>query len=69
MKKQYITPETSTVYVNLCSTVLDQGVFGDWSKGAAGGDDTGFGDAKENTLVEEEEVLPTQPNLWGDEED
>jgi hypothetical protein len=29
----------------------------------------GDSDAKESNQVEEEEILPTQPNLWGDEED
>lgn len=68
MKKKYIIPETHTVTVNLISSMLEPG-YGNWSQGAAGGDDPGFGDAKENNLVEEEEILPTQPNLWGDEED
>lgn len=69
MKKHYISPETTAVKVKLYSSVLDDAPYADWSKGAYGGDTPGYGDAKESAVVEEEEVLPTQPNLWDDEED
>lgn len=69
MKKHYISPETTAVKVKLYSSVLDDAPYADWSKGAYGGDTPGYADAKESAVVEEEEVLPTQPNLWDDEED
>ena len=68
MKKHYISPETTAVKVKLYSSVLDDAPYADWSKGAYGGDTPGYADAK-SAVVEEEEVLPTQPNLWDDEED
>ena len=65
MKKTYKKPYTEKVNVNLIGTVLDKP-----NPGCAGYSvETNEVDAKESTLVEEEEVLPTQPNLWGDEED
>ena len=50
MKKIYKTPITETVNVRLYSSILQdgQGNLGEWSKGAAGGDEEGWGDAKEN---------------------
>jgi len=51
MKKKYITPETQTVNARLDSSVLDEGAFGKWSQGAAGGDEPGWGDAKENSDI------------------
>lgn len=65
MKKIYKKPSAEVVNVKLLGSVLDDPstpVFG-------GSKETDDGDAKENTLVEEEEILPTQPNLWDDEED
>ena len=67
MKKKYIAPAAEVVNVHLISSVLnDELPFG-------GDSIVGTGmDAKENTAgVEEDEGLinPTQPNLWGDEED
>jgi hypothetical protein len=65
MKKIYKKPSAEVVNVKLLGSVLDDPnpQPGGWSK------QTLNGDAKENNLVEEEEILPTQPNLWGDEED
>lgn len=65
MKKIYKKPSAEVVNVKLLGSVLDDPnpQPGGWSK------QTLDGDAKENNLVEEEEILPTQPNLWGDEED
>lgn len=65
MKKIYKKPSAEVINVNLLGSVLNEpnpGV-GNWS------DKTDTGDAKESAVVEEEEVLPTQPNLWGEEED
>ena len=64
MKKIYKKPSAEAVNVKLTGYLLQEGMgVGGWSK------QTLDGDAKENNLVEEEEILPTQPNLWGDEED
>lgn len=65
MKKIYKKPSAEVVNVKLLGSVLDtpNPQPGRWSNQAIDGD------AKENNLVDEEEVLPTQPNLWGDEED
>lgn len=67
MKKQYIVPKAETVKVRLNSSVLGPDNYGNWSKGAAGE----FADAKENDTEFEDESLinPTQPNIWGDEEE
>lgn len=66
MKKKYIAPAADVVNVHLISSVLEE-------LPAVGGSLVGTGmDAKENNAgIEEEEGLinPTQPNLWGDEED
>lgn len=50
MKKIYIKPDTETVNVRLHSSILEdgQGNFGPYSHVAGGGDDPGYGDAKEN---------------------
>ena len=63
MKKQYIVPQTEEVNVRLIGSVLAGEPLGGPS------DETGVIEAKGNTLVEEEEILPTQPNLWDDDED
>ena len=66
MKKYYIKPSTETVQVRLNGSVLNSiGV-------EQGSGEAREGLAKENNgEFEEEEGLinPTQPNLWGDEED
>ena len=65
MKKQYIVPSVEIVNVRLIGSVLEgfnAGMGND-------SDETGVIEAKGNTLVEEEEILPTQPNLWDDDED
>ncbi len=63
MKKIYKKPSAEAVNVKLTGSLLQEGMgVGGWSK------QTFDGDAKENSLVEEEEALPTQPNLWDDEE-
>lgn len=69
MKKQYIVPQAEIVNVRLQNSVLDKIGTGGWSDGGVGGDNPEYADAKENNLVEEEEILPTQPNLWDDEEE
>ena len=71
MKKQYIVPQAEIVNVRLQNSVLDNGAFARPSFGAYGGDDDGFGDAKESAAFEEDEGLinPTQPNLWDDNEE
>lgn len=62
MKKQYLVPSMETVNVRLIGSVLE-----DFNAGMGNdSDETGVIEAKENTLVEEEEILPTQPNLWDD---
>ena len=63
MKKKYIVPQTEEVNVRLIGSVLETGNMGNDS------DETGTIEGKENSMVEEEEALPTQPNLWDDEED
>ena len=65
MKKKYIVPQTEEVNVRLIGSVLAGEPLG----GPSG--ETGVIEGKENSMVEEEEGLinPTQPNLWGDEED
>jgi len=68
MKKQYIVPSVETVNVRLIGSVLDD------TNAGIGNDSYESSDwnAKENNAgVEEDEGLinPTQPNLWGDEED
>lgn len=65
MKKIYKKPSAEVINVNLLGSVLDEpnpGV-GKWS------DETDSGDAKKTDFVEEEEALPTQPNLWNDDEE
>lgn len=69
MKKQYIVPQAEIVNVRLQNTLLDQGAFARPSVGAYGGDEEGYGDAKESSFEEEGLINPTQPNLWGDEEE
>ena len=65
MKKIYKKPSAEVINVNLLGSVLNEpnpGV-GNWS------DETDSGDAKKTDFVEEEEALPTQPNLWNDDEE
>ena len=68
MKKIYKKPAAGVINVNLLGSVLDEpnpGV-GNYSQ------TTDYGDAKKNSLgLEEDDALanPTQPNLWGDEDD
>ena len=70
MKKQYIVPQAEIVNVRLLNSVLDNGAFARPSFGAYGGDEEGFGDAKESSFDEEESLInPTQPNLWDDNEE
>lgn len=66
MKKQYIEPVTDIVKVRLVGSLLDGiGV----NEGSIEGD-PGDSFGKENGEFEEESLInPTQPNLWGDEED
>ena len=65
MKKKYIVPSVETVNVRLIGSVLETGNMGNDS------DETGVIDAKENNTEFEEESLinPTQPNIWGDDEE
>lgn len=69
MKKKYIIPETHTVTVNLISSVLDNGAYDTWSHGAAGGDEPGFGDAKENDgiVVDDDDDMPVH-TTWDTED-
>lgn len=70
MKKQYIVPQAESVNVRLQNSVLDNGAFARPSVGAYGGDEDGYGDAKESSFDEEESLInPTQPNLWDDNEE
>ncbi len=62
MKKIYIKPNTDTVNVHLHSSVLDEAPYGKWSQGAAGGDEPGWGDAKENNLDFGEDF----GDIWGE---
>ena len=65
MKKVYKKPSAEVVNVKLIGSILD-----DPDPGVGGySNTTGTGDAKESTGFEEEETLPTQPNLWADDED
>ena len=66
MKKTYIKPYTEKVNVNLIGTVLEEEPN---PTGAGYSVETNEVGAKESTLVEEEEALPTQPNLWNDDEE
>ena len=65
MKNKYIVPSVETVNVRLIGSVLETGNMGNDS------DETGVIDAKENNTEFEEESLinPTQPNIWGDDEE
>ena len=63
MKKIYKKPSAEVVNVRLLGSILEPDTpVGDYSK------ETDDGDAKESAGFEEEEPLPTQPNLWDDEE-
>ena len=65
MKKVYKKPSVEVVNVKLIGSIMD-----DPEPGVGGYSNTTFGgDAKESDFVEEEEILPTQPNLWADEEE
>ena len=65
MKTRYIKPESIIINVKLFGSVLDKDDVVGGSKGA-GGEAWG----KENNMVEEEEiVLPTQSNLWADDDE
>ena len=72
MKKIYIKPNTDTVNVHLYSSVLDEAPYGKWSQGAAGGDEPGWGDAKENNLLWEDDLWDDGDNnsnpydMWGE---
>ena len=64
MKKIYIQPEATIVSVNLIGTILEEpSPTGDTYSNVAH-----EVDAKESAAIEDEEVLPTQPSLWDDEE-
>lgn len=65
MKKIYKKPSAEVVNVKLLGSVLDDPnpQPGGWSN------QTDSGDAKKTDFVEEEEALPTQPNLWNDDEE
>ena len=66
MKKIYKKPSAEVVNVKLLGSVLEDPStpVGGWSN------ETHDGDAKESEFEEEEGLInPTQPNLWGDEED
>jgi len=65
MKKIYKKPSAEVVNVKLLGSVLGDPnpQPGGWSNQTDGGD------AKKTDFVEEEEILPTQPNLWDDEEE
>lgn len=60
MKKIYIKPSTETVNVRLYSSVLDEGHHGKWSNGAAGGDELGWGDAKEGNFDD----FNSEEDIW-----
>lgn len=60
-KKPYIAPSTTQVLMEIAVQIL--------AESNENGGYAGDSDAKENILVEEEEILPTQPNLWDDEEE
>lgn len=67
MKKVYSKPSVSVVNVRLFSSVLDEPEIGVGNNSVEV--DDGF--AKENNGEFEEESLinPTQPNIWGDDEE
>ena len=78
-KKDYIMPVTDCVNVRLYGAVMggtDEGAFGKWSQGAAGGDEPGWGDAKENSdivfddnfgdLWDNPDAGSNAFNLWGE---
>lgn len=67
MKKVYSKPSVSVVNVRLFSSVLDDPEIGVGNNSVEV--DDGF--AKENNGEFEEESLinPTQPNIWGDDEE
>lgn len=66
MKKQYIEPVTDIVMVRLVGSILGDITV---NAGSIEADpDDSFG--KENGEFEEESLInPTQPNIWGDEEE
>lgn len=61
MKKIYIIPETHMVNLNLITSVLGGAGFGKWSNGAYGGDEPGYGDAKGNDEVVDDDDLGYSP--------
>jgi hypothetical protein len=62
MKKIYIIPETHMVNLNLLNSVLGgEPSIGKLSQGAAGGDEPGFGDAKGNDEVVDDDDLGYSP--------
>ena len=63
MKKIYMTPDTSIVNVG---TSVETMAGLDFKLGSAEVDDEA---AKEQGEFVEEEVAPTAPNLWGDDEE
>lgn len=72
-KKQYIVPETEKILLKLTDPVL---VVGDLFTGSASEENhSGWGGAKENDDFEEVEensdlgLAPTNPNIWGDDEE
>ncbi len=61
MKKQYIVPQAEIVNVRLLNSVLDEGNYGRNSIGAYGGDEPGYGDAKGNDEVVDDDDLGYSP--------
>lgn len=63
MKKKYMTPDTSIVNVGTSVETME-GLELNISNSTQSDEA-----AKEQTEFVEEEVAPTAPNLWGDDED
>lgn len=65
MKRIYLMPQTEIVNVRLMGSVLDDPNLEGHNYSIV----TDGGDAKEAEFEEESLINPTQPNIWGDEEE
>lgn len=65
MRKIYFSPATEKVKVCLFNSVLEDSTsYGPYSHVTAGGDDSGFGDAKENSeILFDDDAFG---DIWGD---
>lgn len=67
MKKVYSKPSVSVVNVRLFSSVLDEPEIGVGNNSVEV--DDGFAKENDGEFEEESLINPTQPNIWGDDEE